>query len=110
MNNNLISPGLVRSRVGIVPVDLGVSDALTAGNVGGSFDWQTAVTSLLNAGVYIYVAQQQANAARDAYNRSMAEGRNIYQTGYNPSSSESITKYLPYVAVGLIALILVLKK
>lgn len=109
MNSNLISPVRV-AGIGVVPLDGGTVDALNAGQSGTGFDWQKAVNALISAGASIAIAQMQANAARNAFNNAQSQGYNLYQTGYNANAAGSITQYLPYIAVGIIALVLILKK
>ena len=85
-------------------------NALDLGQNGNSFSWDKAFNALLGLGVSYATAKIQADAARNAYNSANQQGYNLYQTGYRADAENSITKYLPWVAVGALALILILKK
>lgn len=85
----------------------------------GAIDWNGLIQNLVNAGVSVYTAQAQVNAAKSAAAAAAAAG-NAYNlppnlqpyAGGASGSGSDFSKYMPFIigGVALVALFLILKR
>ena len=75
-----------------------------------SFDWGAALQALLNAGLNYATAVAQANAQQKAFEAAQAKAAADAAAGAGGSGSQAIMQYLPYIAIGTVLVVLLLRK
>ncbi len=72
------------------------------------FDWNAALSALLNAGASYASAVASANAQQKAFEAAQAQAAANAASGVTTGSS--FTQYLPYIGIGAVLLILLMRK
>lgn len=74
------------------------------------FDYNAALTALLNAGLTFYQAEQQAKAQQKQFEQQQALAAYNAATGQSTSGSFDFKAVLPYLAIGGVLLVLLMRK